>query len=150
MAIEDPTQLRRLQDVEEIRALVHAYGQHLDAREIRAYAELFAEQGEWRGGLGTACGPDEVEALMNKVIEPQPAGRETHHVITDVVIEVTGDDAATGVMTWMLFGPDDDGLPRVFKFGHYNDVYVRERGQWKFNVRAAQRLIPAVDWKVSV
>ena len=46
-----------LEDREAIRALILAYGQAHDHRDYRTFASLFAQNGEWVGGLGTAKGP---------------------------------------------------------------------------------------------
>src|SRR3970282_1300439 len=44
-----------LEDREEIRELLLAYGRALDSRDFIAFSELFAEdEGEWIGGLASA------------------------------------------------------------------------------------------------
>src|SRR5215471_2607813 len=57
-----------LEDREAIRALILAYGQAHDHRDYRTFANLFASNGEWVGGLGTAKGPDAIFQLMDKTI----------------------------------------------------------------------------------
>src|SRR5690606_40696278 len=47
-----------LEDREAIRALILAYGEAHDRRDYRTLANLFAANGEWIGGLGSARGPD--------------------------------------------------------------------------------------------
>jgi hypothetical protein len=42
---------------EAIRALILAYGQAHDHRDYRTFADLFASNGEWVGGLGPPRGP---------------------------------------------------------------------------------------------
>jgi hypothetical protein len=44
--MDDDVRLRRLEDLEEIRQLFTDYGRHLDAGDVQAYAELFADDGE--------------------------------------------------------------------------------------------------------
>ncbi len=61
-----------LEDREEIRALILAYGQAHDHRDYRTFASLFAASGEWIGGLGSAKGPDAIFALMDKSIGHNP------------------------------------------------------------------------------
>src|SRR5262249_36530418 len=43
-------QLRVLEDKEEIRELLIAYGRDFDKRDFAAYAQLFAKDGVWTGG----------------------------------------------------------------------------------------------------
>src|SRR4051812_31347502 len=74
-----------LEDREAIRALILAYGQAHDHRDYRTFASLFASNGEWVGGLGTAKGPQAIFELMDKTIghNPQPNGSGTYHVLTN-------------------------------------------------------------------
>jgi hypothetical protein len=51
-----------LEDREDIRALILAYGTAHDHRDYRTFASLFAKEGEWVGGLGSAKGPDAIRA----------------------------------------------------------------------------------------
>ena len=44
--------LQRLEDVEEIQALLLDYGRLLDSRDLPGYSRLFAKEGEWVGGFG--------------------------------------------------------------------------------------------------
>jgi hypothetical protein len=99
MAQDDDTvavRLRRLEDLEAIRRLFQDYRRHLDRKDFRAYAELFAAEGEFvagpdgsirakgpgaifelvdgmRGSLLTDKGGDDVHVAVNEVILP-PAG----------------------------------------------------------------------------
>ena len=82
-----------LEDREEIRALILAYWQAHDHRDYRMFASLFATNGEWIGGLGTARGPDAIFALMDKSIghHPLPEGSGTFHVLTNEQIVIDGE-----------------------------------------------------------
>src|SRR6201986_2522451 len=60
--------VQRLEDQEEIRMLLVIYGPSLDARDFAKYASLFAKDGEWTGGFGTAKGPAAIKAMMDKDI----------------------------------------------------------------------------------
>lgn len=87
-----------LEDREEIRALILAYGQAHDHRDYKMFASLFATNGEWIGGLGSAKGPDAIFALMDKTIghHPLPEGSGTFHVLTNDQIAIAGDRAWSG------------------------------------------------------
>ena len=61
------TGLRRLVDKDEIQTLLIDYGRHLDSRDFAAYGRLFAKDGEWVGGFGTASGgPAGIQAFMDE------------------------------------------------------------------------------------
>jgi hypothetical protein len=69
-----------LEDREAIRALILAYGQAHDHRDYKTFASLFASNGEWVGGLGSAKGPEAIFQLMDKTIghHPLPNGSGTY------------------------------------------------------------------------
>ena len=122
-----------LEDREEIRGLILAYGQAHDHRDYKMFASLFARNGEWIGGLGTAEGPDAIFALMDKSIghHPLPEGSGTIHVLTNDQIVIDG-DRASSVTKWFYLTAGDDKAPKPTYLGHYDDQFIRENGHWKF------------------
>lgn len=132
-----------LEDREAIRALIQAYGHAHDHRDYKTFASLFAANGEWVGGLGSARGPDAIFALMDKAIghRPLPNGSGTVHLLTNDQIEIDGDQASA-VTKWTYITPGDDRAPRLVYVGHYNDKFIRENGAWKFLRREAPADIP--------
>ena len=125
--------VRVLEDREEIRALILAYGQSHDHRDYRTFASLFAADGEWIGGLGSAKGPDAIFALMDERIghNPLPDGSGTFHVMTNEQIEIDG-DRASATTKWLYITPADDNSPALTYLGHYDDQFIRENGRWRF------------------
>jgi len=132
-----------LEDREAIRALILAYGQAHDHRDYRTFASLFAQNGEWVGGLGTAKGPEAIFQLMDKTIghNPKPNGSGTYHVLTNDQIEIKG-DLASATTKWIYITPGPDGAPKLVYLGHYDDKFIRENGAWKFLRREAPADIP--------
>jgi uncharacterized protein (TIGR02246 family) len=122
-----------LEDREEIRALILAYGEAHDRRDYRTFASLFATNGEWIGGLGSARGPEAIFELMDKTIghKPQPEGSGTFHVIKNDQIEIDG-DRASATTKWLYITPSEDNTPKPTYLGHYIDEFIRENGKWKF------------------
>jgi len=122
-----------LEDREAIRALILAYGQAHDHRDYKMFASLFAQNGEWIGGLGSAKGPDAIFALMDKSIghNPLPEGSGTFHVLTNDQIVING-DRASSVTKWLYITAADDHSPKPTYLGHYDDQFIRENGEWKF------------------
>src|SRR5262245_22090535 len=136
--------VQALEDREAIRALILAYGQAHDHRDYRTFANLFASNGEWVGGLGSAKGPEAIFALMDKTIghDPKPNGSGTYHVMTNDQIKLEG-DRASATTKWIYLTPGADNAPKLVYLGHYDDQFVRENGQWKFLRREAPADIPS-------
>jgi hypothetical protein len=132
-----------LEDREAIRALILAYGEAHDNRDYRSFAALFASNGEWVGGLGSARGPDAVFELMDSTIghNPRPEGSGTYHVMTNDQIAIDG-DRASATTQWMYITPGASGAPNLVFLGHYIDQFIRENGSWKFLRREAPVAIP--------
>lgn len=130
--------LQRLEDIEAIRSLLIDYGRALDKRDFQAYGELFAQNGVWKGGMGSATGPEAigkmVEAGFGRMKPEQYT--DSNHVMTSMDIDLDG-DTATAWSRWLWVVVGDDNKPRVERAGHYEDKLVRENGQWKFLHRQA-------------
>ncbi len=136
--------IRRLEDLAEIRALVFRYREHLDRRDMSAYAALFAADGVWSGRTGTARTPSGIRAMLEERLAPNPPapGRTTVHFVTEPVIVLDG-DTATGECLWSLLGRSSDDTPEIILLGHYEDEYVRADGTWKFAKRTAHVDVPS-------
>src|SRR5947208_2255258 len=134
--------LRRLEDAAQIRQLNLEYRRHLDARDLDGYGRLFAADGEWLGGTGYGQGPAGITAMLN---ERLPARSSDHpvawHLVTEPEISLDG-DRATGTVTWTWVGRGDADTPVMRLLGHYDDVYVREHGRWRYQRRIAHTDIP--------
>src|SRR5436309_3898938 len=135
--------LRRLEDAEQIRQLNLEYRRHLDDRDLDAYGRLFAEDGEWLGGTGYGQGPAGITAMLTERLpgNPAPPGPTSWHLVTESGVDVRG-DWATGTVTWALIQRGEGDTPVMRLLGHYDDVYVRERGRWRYRRRIAHTDIP--------
>jgi SnoaL-like domain len=136
------TRLRRLEDLEQIRRLFVEYKIVLDRQDFAAYADLFAEDGEFVAGPGVAKG----RAAIREMVEAMPssgllarAPGDDYHVIVNPLIELDPDDPdrASAELTWLYVVKGDDGAPKLAKLGHYNDTLIREAGRWRFLRREA-------------
>src|SRR5215472_6184642 len=134
--------LQRLEDMEEIRTLLLDYGRFLDSRDLVAYSRLFAKDGEWVGGFGSAKGPAGIQAFMEKNLGTGPNRGNTFHILSNFVIDVKG-DTAIAWSRWTFVTPGADGKPVIGQSGRYSDTLVRENGHWKFKRRQAMNDIPA-------
>lgn len=135
--------VQRLEDHQEIQRLLVDYGRSLDARDFAKYASLFAKDGSWTGGFGTAKGPAAIKAMMDKDIGSTPAPRpnSTYHLLTNFAIDLHG-DTATVWSRWAYVVTSKVNAPSIMYGGHYDDVVVREDGHWKFQKRVASNDIP--------
>ena len=134
--------LRRLEDLEQIRRLFMEYKVVLDRQDFAAYADLFAENGEFVAGPGVAKG----RAAIREMVEAMPGsgllGREPGedcHVVVNPLIELDPDDPdrARAELTWLYVVKGENGGPKLAKLGHYNDILIREAGRWRFLRREA-------------
>jgi len=133
--------LRQIEDKAEIERLLLDYGRHLDARDFAAYGRLFAKDGEWVGGFGTASGgPAGIQAFMEKAMGTAPNTARNYHLLTNFVITVNG-DAATAWSRWAFVVPGPSGAT-IAQAGRYDDTLVREDGHWRFKRRTASNDTP--------
>jgi uncharacterized protein (TIGR02246 family) len=130
--------LQTLEDKEAIHALLVDYGRALDKRDYAAYGALFAKDGTWRGGMGSATSPDAIAKMVEAGFgRMSPSLYESsNHVMSSFDVEVDG-DSATAWSRWMWVVVGQNGKPQVERAGHYEDTLVREDGQWKFKSRQA-------------
>ena len=131
------SRVRRLEDREAIWNLFLEYRRQLDRRDFAAYAQLFTEDGEWLGNLGSARGPAEIEQLLIRTLDGWGGESSAHlHLVDNAVIEVDG-DRATAESTWVYITRDFSDNPVLSLIGHYRDVVVRTNAGWRFSRREA-------------
>ena len=136
--------IQQLEDREAIRSLLIEYGKTLDARDFRAFSELFAENGVWDGGMGVAKGPAAIQKLMEDTIGSNSnsgLGSPNFHIFNNEVIVVDG-DRATATTKWSFVAQGENKRPQWIYLGHYNDTLIRENGRWKFLLRKVTGAIP--------
>jgi len=133
--------LQKFEDKEEIQNLLLDYGRHLDNRDFAAYGSLFAKDGEWVGGFGTASGgPAGIKAFMEKSMGTAPNRAKNYHLLSNFVIAVNG-DTATAWSRWAFVVPGEKGAV-ISQAGRYDDMLVREDGHWRFKRRTASNDTP--------
>jgi len=128
--------LQRFADKEEIANVLLTYGRSLDARDFATYSSLFAEDGEWVGGFGSVKGPANIKAFMEKNMGTGANTTNNYHLLSNFVINVTG-DTATAWSRWAFVQPQQNGGAVIAQAGRYDDTFVRENGVWKFKKRTA-------------
>jgi uncharacterized protein (TIGR02246 family) len=139
--------VQQLEDEKQIREVVIRYGEYLDARDYAAYASLFASDGVWTGGFGSATGPAGIQEMLEKNLGKPEAGfinKANFHLNTTVVVEVDGDTAKVR-SRYMFFTASPDNRPAPALAGRYVDNFVRENGEWKIKNRTSHGVIPYRD-----
>lgn len=140
--------IQRIEDEKQIRDLMIEYGLCLDRRDFAGYAALFAKKnGEWSGLLDKPVvvkGRKQIQETMEKAFADSPYDPEkvgAFHLVTNIKIDVEG-DRGTGYSRWTVAYRNENDVPVVMMGGRYDDVYIREEGEWKFLKRSAVREIP--------
>jgi ketosteroid isomerase-like protein len=140
-------QVQQLQDQQAIREVLIRYGEYLDARDYAGYAALFAKDGIWTGGFGSATGPTAIQAMLEEHLgKPDPGfiNKSNFHLMTTAVIDVHG-DTAHARSRYLFFTASPDGKPAPALAGRYVDEFVRENGEWKIKLRTTHGVIPYRD-----
>ena len=126
-----------LADEAAIRRAMDRYGQGVDERDWEAWAEIFADPLETDfSGIDPAFEPttlaraDHVRGTR-AVLEQFDA---THHVITNVQVDVSGDEAAARAVLCAEHWLDGlGGSPRYTMFGVYENRFRRTAAGWKLS-----------------
>ena len=137
---------QRIEDREAIEELLITYARFLDKEDLVGYSNLFATDGVWEGGIGSAKGPAEILAMLQAVFARTTRGQygNSYHIMSDIIIDVDGDTASSwSRWTWMVEGENGNPVPQ--RSGHYEDTLVRENGEWKFKYRLTVTELPTAE-----
>jgi len=138
--------LQSLEDREQIRKLLVDYGRTLDQRDFAAFARLFAQDAEYRGGgnNGMTKGAEAISRLLEDVFQKNPTGVKSpnFHLFSNETIQVNG-NRAVALSKGIFVVPGDNNRPEMVMLATYRDVLVREEGIWKFKQRIVQGDIPS-------
>jgi uncharacterized protein (TIGR02246 family) len=133
--------VRRLEDLQAIHQLFIDYGEHLDAGDFEAFAQLFAEDGEvLLGPIGRVQGRGAIKDLM--IAQLADSIGSTFHVVSSPRVALHGDTATSTVM-WTVIGRAADGRPHVTMLGHHVDDLVRTTAGWRIRRRKGVIDIPS-------
>ena len=129
-----------------IEELLITYARFLDKEDLVGYSNLFASDGVWEGGIGSAKGPADILAMLQAVFARTTRGQygNSYHIMSDIIIDVDGDTASSrSRWTWMVEGENGNPVPQ--RSGHYEDTLVRENGEWKFKYRLTVTELPTAE-----
>jgi ketosteroid isomerase-like protein len=120
--------VRRLEDVEAIRALDARYCRLIDTGDWPGLVALFAPDGAF-DGLQRADGHDALLAFFGGLAG---SGMRWWHHVGNHEIEVAGDTATVRSMLWQPCVVD--GVPHVAA-GRYSDRLVRTADGWRYQLK---------------
>ena len=117
-----------MEDIEAIKQLSARYNRAFDYLDVPGYLAVWTEDGFFeRSNAGRSySGHAELAELLRTF------GVNGRHVVTDFIIEVTGDTATQSAYLTYL---DADAGYAIVMFGVYADELVRVDGEWKFASR---------------
>lgn len=136
--------VQRLKDRQDIYSLMMEYGRNISARNAPGLARLFAKDGVWKGNVGEAKGPAEIQKMLEITISKIKPGQEHRggfHVMSNIEIDLKG-DTATSRSRWMWVIPSPTGYPQGQRSGYFEDTLVRENGAWRFRNRLTVTQLP--------
>lgn len=129
------------EDAAEIQSLVAAYFQRTDRPSERAVADLFAPDGALILGPLRLEGRQAIATFFaNRNTEQAETGRVTRHVHGGIELLARGIDCIEGHSATLVFAgtgvtPLPSALPTTIC--DFDDVYVRNDGNWLFQERRA-------------
>lgn len=143
----DADAVQKLLDKAEIDNLLVRYTHALDTLDPDKYASVFTVDAMFEQGEGNARhGREEIREIITGLItsreEREREGTATptlmHHVMTNATLEFVSDHEAHHYAYWMTIIGDGEGY-RVASMGHYEDVIVKQGGQWLIQNRKLLR-----------
>jgi ketosteroid isomerase-like protein len=117
MSTDVEARLKRVEDLLTVQRLIVDYAVHLDNRDYTAYANLFAEDGEWANAEGGYKGRAAIHDMLKKIIGPVEGAPnpDNFHMPTNFQIDVNGDHAtAFSRFFFVIHGPE--GAPNDANF----------------------------------
>jgi len=133
------SQVQRLIDERDIQKVKTKYGRTMDAKDFEQFATVFADtitiDMRDRGGELLTLTKEIVAGMYQKKL----ADRKTQHFLTDMEIELSGDEAEAVTNYYSIHLVGDH---RTDSTGHSEETYVRTEEGWKIK---ALKLVPYVN-----
>ena len=121
---------------QQIKNLIYRYAELIDEGNLAGVAQLLG-RARFLGpdGVEQASGPAAIEALYRSFTRLYDDGTPlSHHVTTNVIIEVEGDTAAARSYFTVLQATSELPLQPIMA-GRYIDTFARDEQGWYFSSR---------------
>ena len=135
MSDELIARLDQLESRHQIEALVSNYCHGFDKRDYDRFLSIWWEDCVWKIGppFGDFTGHDGIHEAIYEVL--WPAWSQSQHVTSNLVLEFSGPDAASGLCDVDCMGLLTDSLEATFVGATYQDSYTRRDGVWRISER---------------
>lgn len=142
--------LQRVEDELAIKRILVEYAVRLDAKDLDAYVDLFAENGVWQIGDSARTGHAEIRKMLDGLYgnaEKEPFGYQRFRIVTNMQVDIDG-DRATARSRHLSIMRGQNGQPTPTLAGLYEDDLIRENGEWKILKRVDYPIMPtAAEWQ---
>lgn len=122
-------------DHASIQTLVMKYAHVYDSRDVEGYVSVFTEDAKFTFGNTTLNGHKDIRNFITGVANSPVPTNISHHVITDTLIEFVSDTEARHRSYWEIISGPPGGPFTVGNIGVYDDVVVKQNGQWLIKSR---------------
>jgi uncharacterized protein (TIGR02246 family) len=123
-----------LEEKEAIRDLMSAYCFYIDDGEFAKFAELFTADATFEAGpLGKLQGRAAIQRFIESSVPRRGEGPARKHCTLNHLIRVNGAQAQAD--SYIIVLRDSDNGIIASLAGRYEDLLVKEDGQWRFKLR---------------
>ena len=139
MSDELEARIRKIEDFQEVSNLQAQYSYLIDARQMEALVDLFADEFVWEGGYDSMSGVSSRSDLLQRLKGAAEGATMWRHQNSTPYIEVDGDNARG---TWYVFGMitavTPEGEAARWVQGRLDNEFVRVNGKWKFGRKSTK------------
>jgi uncharacterized protein (TIGR02246 family) len=123
-----------LEEKEAIRDLLSTYCFQVDDGEFDKFAALFTADGTFEPGpQGKYQGREAIRNFIASVVPRAGEGPARKHCTMNHLINVNGSEARANSYIVVLRESENGIIPSLA--GRYEDLIVKENGEWRFKVR---------------
>jgi len=123
-----------LEEKDAIRDLMSAYCFHVDSGDFEKFAALFTEDAIFdAGALGKPQGREAIHKFIASAVPRPGEGPARKHCTLNHLIRVGGAEANADSYIIVLRESDGGIIPSLA--GRYEDILVKQGGDWRFKVR---------------
>jgi uncharacterized protein (TIGR02246 family) len=125
----------RAKDYTAIQTLIVKYAHVYDSRDVEGYVGIFTEDAQFTFTGNALNGRAEIREFITGVANSPAPTIKSHHVITNTLIEFVSDTEAHHRSYWEIVSGPAGGPFTVGNIGVYDDVIVKQNGQWLISKR---------------
>jgi uncharacterized protein (TIGR02246 family) len=119
--------IERLEARAAIERLMADYAFGCDQKDAQRFLGVFHDDAEYVGPTAATVGHEAIRETIRQIWQMLP---ETHHWITNVTVDITGVDSASGEAHVITYGRGISGV-EGFLCAVYRNQYERRDGVWK-------------------